>query len=130
MSSWLRRARASGAALVAAVVVLCQAAAWVHTAATPHVTCLEHGESVHLATAARLVSQVPLTVVATPTDIVAHGHEHCGVVSQGQSPAPESVRALADAVLATPPMPALAAPSSALALLRLAPKTSPPRAAG
>src|SRR5690242_19418259 len=53
VSSRLRRYRARGGAAairwLAVLVVLCQGAAWVHAVATPHVTCVEHGESVHLA---------------------------------------------------------------------------------
>ena len=138
----LRRHRArSGAAAIrwlAVLVAVCQGAAWVHAAATPHVTCVEHGESVHLAlrgghaasqrtSAARDVG-VALGLVGAPTDAASHGHEHCGLQGQGSTSAPLHQRASVDlAVLAAPP-PFTTPSPPATALLRLAPKTSPPRA--
>jgi hypothetical protein len=99
----------------------------VHAAATPHVTCLEHGESVHLAPRDILPQAQRLAVVDAPDETRAHGHEHCGLQAQGSTPAPGPHRV---SVAATPP--ALVAPAvgprPVAGLLRLAPKTSPPRA--
>jgi hypothetical protein len=121
-----------GAAFVVALVLLGHATAWVH-AATPHVTCLEHGESVHLATGVRasaqaLAHQAGGSVLASElTGAGAHGHEHCSVQSSrstsAPTPHPTFVRTAPLAAVA--PASILAPP--AVLLLRLAPKTSPPR---
>jgi hypothetical protein len=99
----------------------------VHAAATPHVTCLEHGESVHLAPRDRLPQAQRLAVVDAPDETRAHGHEHCGLQAQGSTPSPAPHGA---SVAATPPSPAGPAvePRPVTGLLRLAPKTSPPHA--
>jgi hypothetical protein len=119
------------AIVVASVVLLCQATAWVHAAATPHVTCLEHGESVHLvvatiAPAARAAGGV--TVLSASTEADAHAHEHCSLqgprTTQTGSPARDS----SVATFALAPVPAVGGERPPLQLLRIAPKTSPPRA--
>jgi hypothetical protein len=130
VSPWRRRDRARGAAALrwlAVLVALCQGAAWVHAAATPHVTCLEHGESVHLAPRDNLPQARRLAVVDAPAEPRAHGHEHCGLQAQGSATvgAPQSI-----AQVETPPaIPTpTVEPRPVTGLLRLAPKTSPPRA--
>jgi hypothetical protein len=142
VSFWLRRNRArSGAAAIrwlAVVVVLCQGAAWVHAAASPHVTCVEHGESLHLALLGQAAGQrasdlgdvggVALGLVDAPADAAAHGHEHCGLQGQGSTSAPAHQRASVDLAVLSTPAPFTAPPRPATALLRLAPKTSPPGA--
>jgi hypothetical protein len=117
---------------VALVVLMGQAAAWVHAATTTHVTCLEHGDSVHLA-AARAPGPIPTgpglaAVGATTSESEAHGHEHCGL--QGQRTATTSATVRHAATLADRPLliPAITSATPTLQLLRLAPKTSPPRA--
>jgi hypothetical protein len=114
---------------VTVVVLLCQATAWVHAAATPHVTCVEHGESVHLrvVTSAQLPSPTR-TILASSTAPEAHAHEHCALQGPRTTSASTAARESTLAIL-TPPAPAAppAAPP-ALRLLRLAPKTSTPRA--
>jgi hypothetical protein len=112
-------------------VLLCQAAAWVH-AATPHVTCAEHGESVHLASANHAAAR-PVPTEASPTvvaaaEVDAHGHDHCGLQGQRTTSAGSPSPASSAATFA--PALALIAPETKppLQLLRLAPKTSPPRA--
>lgn len=117
---------------MAAFVLLCQAAAWVHAAAIPHVTCAEHGESVHL-DAQGAASSPPRgdasapTLAEAPEEATAHAHEHCNL--QGHRTATTSPPALTDVVAESlaPASPATAAPPAAVALLFLAPKTSPPR---
>jgi hypothetical protein len=114
---------------VAVVVLLCQATAWVHAAATPHVTCVEHGESVHLTVIpGASVSTRSLTVVASSSAPEVHAHEHCAFQGQRTTSALTAARTstLAIFTLPAPPPPRAAPP--ALRLLRLAPKTSPPRA--
>jgi hypothetical protein len=114
------------ATVVAVIVLLCQSAAWVHAAATPHVTCLEHGESIHLAAVTTPARAGEPTVVSTPAVEVVHAHEHCNI--QGQrttstsSPAPTFVRACPARAIAPPTLLAV----RPVGLLRFAPKTSPP----
>jgi hypothetical protein len=116
---------------VALVVLFGQAAAWVHAAATPHVTCLEHGDSVHLPVA-RVAGPAEATAgvtVGTATDeAAAHDHEHCGVQAQRGTTTAVFERAATVAIFASPPAPVSAVLVPARQLLRLAPKTSPPRA--
>jgi hypothetical protein len=113
---------------VAAVVLLCQATAWVHAAATPHVTCLEHGESVHMEPGAGSHDAGRLALSTPRPESATHSHEHCGL--QGQrtisATAPTRIHARVSFAVATGPAPA--AIPLALRLLCLAPKTSPPRA--
>lgn len=117
---------------MAAFVLLCQAAAWVHAAAIPHVTCVEHGERVHLDAQGEAPTQprgdAGVTVLAeTAGEATAHAHEHCNL--QGHRTANTSPPALTDIVAAVlvPAALATAAPPPAVSLLLLAPKTSPPR---
>jgi hypothetical protein len=116
---------------VALVVLLGQAAAWVHAAATPHVTCLEHGESVHLSVRSvtgPAAGDHGVATVAATNDSEAHGHEHCGLQGQrtvtGGTPARDS-RAASFGPVSSP---AIVAATATAHLLRFAPKTSPPRA--
>jgi len=125
-----RRSGRIEAVFVAAVVLLCQAAAWVH-GATPHVTCLEHGESMHLTGGAPAADahhgQRP-NLAAAPAEPAAHAHEHCNLQGPRTTsvPAPgESFVRAAAIVAASPALPILQPP---VGVLSLAPKTSPPRA--
>jgi hypothetical protein len=113
------------------VVLLCQATAWVHAAATPHVTCLEHGESVHLAVAtiaptARAAGGV--TVLSASTEADAHAHEHCSLQGQRTTQTGSPARDWSVAIFALAPVPAVGGERPPLQLLRVAPKTSPPPA--
>ena len=141
MTSLSRRHRTSLTAICAAravvraiaiVVLVGQAAAWVHESATPHVTCLEHGEQVHLTTQG-LVAAAPrqgtgLAVEPAPTaETAAHAHDHCGLQGQRTTSVPAPARALVSAPLAVSTAPAVPNVGPGLLLLRLAPKTSPPR---
>jgi hypothetical protein len=129
---------------VAAVVLLCQAAAWVHAAAIPHVTCLEHGESVHLPAhlAATKATASPgnadadagdgagagLAATAATSELDAHTHDHCGLQGQRTTSAAAPDHESSVARFAPASLPAVADARPVLRLLRLAPKTSPPRA--
>jgi hypothetical protein len=126
-----RTAARVGAAFVAVAVLFCQATAWVHAAATPHVTCLEHGESVHLAPGPASVATDTAADPAlrrAPIEATAHAHEHCGLQGHRPTTAPVATPSLALAAFESPATfippraPALAAP------LLFAPKTSPPAA--
>jgi hypothetical protein len=127
---WQAR-RGTAATAVVAVVLLCQATAWIHAAATPHVTCLEHGESVHLVVAA-VGQPAPAgergPSIAAEVEPAAHAHEHCGLQGQrSSSAAAPTCQAGAATAPRAQTLPA-AEPRLALRLLRLAPKTSPPAA--
>jgi hypothetical protein len=102
----------------------------VHAAATPHVTCLEHGESVHLDAVARAPAGPAdgVSVVASANEAEAHGHEHCGLQGQRTTSATAPVDASSLASFAPAAAVAVAVATPPLHLLRLAPKTSPPRA--
>jgi hypothetical protein len=127
LPSGRQRAR-PGATFVAVVVLLCQATAWVHAAATPHVTCLEHGESVHLASGGEGAQGAGPAILAATTPATTHAHEHCNLQGQSGGSAPVPERSVVRALFA--PVPQLRAPRvrPAAALLRFAPKTSPPPA--
>jgi hypothetical protein len=119
---------------VAAIVLLGQASTLLHEAATPHVVCLEHGERVHLdrPSGVRIRAVAPradvLAIDAAPSENADHAHEHCSLQGPEATTTPSDARS------------SLAAPTMARAmrsapdfratpwLLRLAPKTSPPRA--
>jgi hypothetical protein len=130
VSTFRRSARPTATALgVAAVVLVCHAAAWVHAAATPHVTCVEHGESVHLTVAAN-AETIPtgeLVLTSGPTEPAAHGHEHCGLQGPRTTAPAAAPRSSSILRVSVPALPVATVATPALRLLRLAPKTSPPR---
>jgi hypothetical protein len=137
VSSLRRRHRLSpSAALVAAIVLLGQASTLLHEAATPHVTCLEHGERVHLdhPSADRLHALVVapsadvLAVDAAPSETADHAHDHCGLQGPRSTTAPTDARDFLTAPATTRVMASVPHGSATPWLLRLAPKTSPPRA--
>jgi hypothetical protein len=124
--------------LLALVLGLSQASAWVHAAAISHATCLEHGESIHAgggAPAADVAGPIAVTADAdraAPDVSVDAAHDHC---------ASSALLRWRDAVLASPSVAALPpvshrstfhAPSQAAAVgavvYLVAPKTSPPHA--
>ncbi len=135
VSSAPRHARPRiAAAAIAVVALLCHAGAWVHTAATPHVTCVEHGESVHLdqpahqaPVAAAFSDHDRLTVASAIAESAAHEHEHCGLANHrtasATTPPALSAHAQTEPVQEMPPAPGERVSAQ---LLRLAPKTSPP----
>ena len=114
-------------AFVAVLALLGQATALVHEAATPHVTCLEHGERVHLTVSATRSPVEGLAIEAAPREPSTHAHDHCSVQSQRGTTAPTPARAFVAAHFFTAPAPTIPRVERALRLLRLAPKTSPPR---
>jgi hypothetical protein len=125
-----RQQRAS-AGSVAAFVLLCQAAAWVHAAAIPHLTCLEHGDSVHLdahGQAGLPQSDVPAVAAAPAQEATAHAHEHCNLDGHRTASTPAAAPSDVAATVVAGATPTAAAPPPAVRLLLLAPKTSPPRA--
>jgi hypothetical protein len=119
--------------VVAAFVLLCQAMAWVHVAATPHVTCLEHGDSVHLDTEGPAglpqgEGDAPAVAAATDDEATAHAHEHCSLSGHRTTATPGAAPTDVTAAVVAAAPPAATAPPPAVDLLLLAPKTSPPRA--
>ena len=120
-----------------ALAVLClttQVSAFAHLALVPHATCIEHGEPVDAG------AQFPVklaqsadesAVVADPlTTVAAHSHDHCILSALRRSPAHLQTESAPNAVLTAlnlgerrdadqliPPV---------IALLDLAPKSSPP----
>jgi hypothetical protein len=121
------------AALVAVIVLLGQAATLLHEAATPHVTCLEHGERVHLDSP----SDVRVHAVAPRADVPAidtapretadHAHEHCSLQGARSTTTPTGARNFLIAPATARAMPSVPNVSATPWLLRFAPKTSPPR---
>ena len=126
--------------LLALVLGLSQASAWVHAAAISHATCLEHGESIHAgggapAAAADVAGPIAVTADAdraAPDVSVDAAHDHC---------ASSALLRWRDAVLAAPSVAALPpafqrstfrAPSpdaaASVVVYLVAPKTSPPHA--
>jgi hypothetical protein len=123
--------------LLAVLLAASQVGAWVHAAAVAHVTCLEHGESIHAdVLAARDASSTERFAVAPDARVGAApaarpGHEHCG---GGALVRWRDVALAAPVAIARAPLATTAAPpfDRAPAVLRgrdvylLAPKTSPP----
>jgi hypothetical protein len=111
------------------VVLLGQASAAFHAAAVPHVTCAEHGESIHLAVSgvAAVAREARQTLVAATAEAEGHAHEHCGL----QAPRTTTTDAPARVGASLEPVPLCLPPCAhvtpTLRLLSLAPKTSPPR---
>jgi hypothetical protein len=119
------------ARLIAALVLVAQAAAFEHAAVVPHVTCAEHGEGVHLPVARHvrpLVAGQPATVAAAEASSV-HGHDHCGLQHQGRTPLPVPAPAFVPVDDRAPPAPGRVRSPESARVLSFAPKTSPPRAA-
>jgi hypothetical protein len=115
-------------AVVVTVVLLCQGTAWVHAAATPHVTCLEHGESIHLLPLGGDAHAGALPAVSAPAPAAAHDHEHCSLQGQRTTSPTTSGPSIIGASVAPAPAPILTRDAPADGLLRFAPKTSPPPA--
>jgi hypothetical protein len=133
--------------LLAMVLGLSQASAWVHAAAVSHATCLEHGESVHAvgegaafddhgaspAAEAEAEAEAANADRATSDVTAAAAHDHC---------ASSALLRWRDVTLTAPPASAelppvvhgstAAAPSPdgqhVAAVYLVAPKTSPPHA--
>jgi len=131
-------ARRANGVLLAFVLVVSQASAWIHAAAISHVTCLEHGETVHGAALPASVTRatVPEDVgqVGLRADLATAGsHDHCGNAA---------LLRWRDVALSVPVTlaPLVAVPRSltfapvhvdarGAVIYRLAPKTYPPPAA-
>jgi hypothetical protein len=118
-------------AWVAAVVLVSQASVWLHDARTPHVTCQEHGEAVHLDLGGNSPAGDDSRHDAVPSIygvVLEHQHDHCGIVHSTGGPAWIPAAIFVPAGAAPPPGRPVAAGGKPVHLLRLAPKTSPPSA--
>jgi hypothetical protein len=114
-----------------------QAAAWLHAASVSHVTCLEHGESVHgAASATDAERQAPDADGTSRTQAApeaAESHDHCtsGALLRWRDVALTAPATTGQLTVSERPLPRVAtheaAPASVVYLL--APKTSPPRSA-
>jgi hypothetical protein len=120
---------------VAAIVLLGQGSTLLHEAATPHVTCVEHGERVHLdhPAGARLRALVVapsadvLALDAAPSESGDHAHEHCGLQGPRSTTTPTGARDFLIAPVTARVTHSVPNVSVTPWLLRFAPKTSPPR---
>jgi hypothetical protein len=118
---------------VAAIVLLGQASALLHEAATPHVLCLEHGERVHLdsPSGVRIRAVAPradvLAIDAAPSENADHAHEHCSLQGPRSTTTPTGTRNFLAAPTTARAMPSAPDFRATPWLLRFAPKTSPPR---
>lgn len=109
------------APLVALVMALAQLGAAIHLSAAHHAVCPEHGEAVDIAAGASVAASTAMLSANC-----SHGHEHCAL--QGLLSSRASVPSLGGTpleplrpiTLATP------VPPRAIAILHLAPKSSPP----
>jgi hypothetical protein len=110
------------APLVALVMAVAQLGAAIHLSAVHHAVCAEHGEVVDVASGASVTP--PRTALFATA---RHGHEHCaleGLLSPRVVTPMLSGTPLAqhrDVAQATPP-----SPPRAIAILHVAPKSSPP----
>lgn len=121
------------AGLIAALSLVAQVGSVAHLAVVQHVTCLEHGEQIDVAP-----SGAPVVADAKPvreSRVVAatdsgHGHDHCPLAAfRRQRASTESQARLLPPATADPRPFILAAhvtPAPSIAILALAPKSSPP----
>lgn len=122
---------------VSAIALLCllgQTSALAHRVLVQHVTCAEHGESIHVSPAS--AAAVPARGVEPPAFAAtvveeAERHEHCAAAdTRGATP-----RLVPDETAGPVPAGALVPPARAsgvgpaVAAYVIAPKTSPPRTA-
>jgi hypothetical protein len=121
-------------AAVASLTLTGQLSTFVHFVAVHHVVCPEHGELVELehgsqAAATEADRSDGTAVRASGQDHHGHGHDHCTMAAElRQRTTPTQLRAVTD--IAPEPVrlapPAVTPRPAALALLRVAPKSSPP----
>jgi hypothetical protein len=129
------RARRSGGLLLAVVLLVSQASAWVHAVAISHVACAEHGEAIHgRAPSAAIMRAVRADDTgAVSADVAtAAGHDHCANAAllrwrDVALTAPATIAAIVPELRSTDSWPVRPV-GSVSAVYRLAPKTSPPLA--
>jgi hypothetical protein len=123
---------ATASAWLAAALLVAQLGGAAHLALVQHVRCADHDELVelpHAGVARADAASPPHGRALAPAASARHGHDHCAVSAlrcQGHACAPRAAaRALASSTELAPP--AGRAPPPAIALLDLAPKSSPPQ---
>lgn len=137
--------RRVGVAAIAYVCLLAQLCAFGHRALVRHVTCAEHGESVHVAAASESDAAAASMAgdrastgaagssarLAEAPELVADEHDHCSVVLSraltAQSPIETGPAPVPGGVGLDNPR--AIAPDAGTATYLVAPKTSPPRRA-
>jgi hypothetical protein len=119
-------------AVLCGLLAFAQVLAFSHAAFVAHRTCALHGESVHagaVTSPPRLTSSHPSTSPLAG-DSAGHVHEHCLCMAQARARfllSPQAHQASrCPAVAADHAIPFIARPASPIALLLLAPKSSPP----
>jgi hypothetical protein len=127
----VRRNRVVASLVLATLLVGGQLASLAHFAATPHIECSDDGELIHVST---LAASAPAqsTIERDPSiPDRPHRHEHCQIVSMRRAPllrawkSPSAVLRPCTRYVRT--CIALWRPRRpAIAILRLAPKSSPP----
>lgn len=122
--------------LVALLLATSSLAQVAHFLLVPHAFCAEHGELLELGpgrpVAARATSTPAHEAQIRSVD-AEDGHDHCELLGRNQREqllpqAPAFDQPAPQASIQTVALPAATTPSSPLACLTLAPKTSPPRA--
>jgi hypothetical protein len=127
----VRRNRIVVSLLLATLLVGGQVASLAHFAATPHIECSDDGELIHVfVLAAGAPAQTTIDHSPSVPDR-PHRHEHCQIVSMRRAPlvpAPETFSAaLGPCITYVPTCTSLAERRlPAIAILRQAPKSSPP----
>lgn len=103
-----------------------------HESAVPHARCAEHGQLLHVARSGELPGRADFGPARATGSGRVEGHEHCSLAAVADQAARSSVGPLSSQVVAVVlpavRITALAVHASTDGLLRLAPKTSPPRA--
>ena len=123
--------------LLAALLVASQACAWLHAAVVSHITCLEHGESIHARALVSLDARPPARAPAAAASpvlradaSVREGHEHCGSDAllrwRGVALAAPVTIAQLPAVAPSRPFDSSRGRMAGAAVYLVAPKTSPP----
>ncbi len=115
---------------LAAVFLTAQLSAFQHRLEVQHAVCAEHGEQIHAEGSSPEAAHTDDAVTAS-TPAFDHGHDHCfAFLARREALAPASVP-----TIALPEGPAVERPAiaegavgalSPVAVLRLAPKSSPP----
>lgn len=126
------RRRAVFTFALAAMFLASQVSSFTHELLVKHVTCLEHGERLHAEDG--VASHVPEAdspaLMASPAEVSGHGHEHCLATAARREElgVPPAVGVAISAPVARFIASAfeVVVTESPVALLRLAPKASPP----
>src|SRR5258706_5601326 len=131
-SSMLRGPRLATGFVVAALFG--QLGTVAHRAAVKHVECTEHGEQIEVADTDDTARATPAAEAAIHVGpALAHGHDHCPLATFRRERVQRGARVVlparvARSVRAPAPRVGDNAPPHAIALLDLAPKSSPPTA--